>query len=137
MKKLIVGLLVAFLMTTGLVALTSSQATAACPYTGCFATSTVLKGPNPKPVTTKRRASFAVTVNGRGTNANPRGTYTIGVVGKRRFSRTISVPPRGVARFTLRRLPKGTYRIAVRYTPYANSPFKGSVSGVKRFTITR
>ena len=44
MKKLIVGLLAAFLMTTGLVAFSSSPSSAApadCPYSGCAATNTV------------------------------------------------------------------------------------------------
>lgn len=137
MKKLMLGLLVAFLMSTGLVAFSSTQASAACPYTGCFATTTSLQGPVNGPVTTKKRATFKVTVKGRGTNAKPRGTATVRVSGKRSFAQQVTVPASGVATFKLRKLVKGTYRVRVTYSPNGNSPFKGSASGVKTFTIKR
>jgi len=44
MKKLIIGLFAAILMGSGLVAFTGGSAIAACPYTGCVSTNTVVFG---------------------------------------------------------------------------------------------
>lgn len=123
MKKLIVGLFVAMLMGTGLVAFTSSSATAACPYTGCVDTTTHLRGPGH--IEPRHRATFRVKVTTDG-NATPKGTVrlTIRKPGSS-FSREHSLVG-GKTTFRSKRLARGHYRVTAKYIPKPGSVFKRS-----------
>lgn len=140
MKKLIVGLLAAFLMATGLVAVTSSspaQADCARPSypDACFATRTGVtvtpKGAGPF------RRTFTASVTGVGTSARPVGVF------KFRFKRVgggaefvqRTVPRSG--RLSLTRLikPRGKWEVRVTFQGRDNGIFKNSTSKIVRFRV--
>ena len=88
MKKLIVGLLAAFMMTTGLVAFTAPTASAGpgdCPYSGCLNTNTVGVGVGvtqyKKNGKKKKKGTGVITarVDGVGTNVTPVGKVDLTV----------------------------------------------------------
>lgn len=117
MKKLIVGLLAAFLMTTGLVAFSSSPSSAApadCPYDGCVATNTVGVGVG---VIQKRKGKknigkgiIAVRVDAQGSNTVPVGKVDLTVKKKGstkiKYTDTANVNQRGKVKFTTGKLGK-------------------------------
>lgn len=76
MMKLLSILIAPVVMAGGLMAFASSPATAACPYTGCIPTNTVIKGAGD--VVQRRPAKFCVRVGTDG-NAEPRGKVTVTV----------------------------------------------------------
>ncbi|GAA5147523.1 hypothetical protein GCM10023340_20070 [Nocardioides marinquilinus] len=137
MKKLLAGLLTAFLMTAGLVAAGSSTpASAICgdpQYPQCFRTQTGLTVKNVAP----RKKSFTATVKAVGTNAKPTGTFVFRfkkVGGGPAATVTKAVPKTG--RVTLQRsFGKGTFNATVSYRPKARSIFKASTSPTRSFTI--
>jgi hypothetical protein len=133
MKKLVLGLLATVLSFAGLVGVSSSPATAACPYTNCIVTATNSAGP--AAIRPGARASYKVGVRAVG-NTAPRGTVTMRAYRKGRpgviAQATKRVVPAGggISRtsFKTPKLNRGTYTIVFRYTPAAGSVFKGSVT---------
>lgn len=88
MAKLFSTLITAVMMAAGLVAAGATTANAACPYSGCVATSTFIKAPSE--VTKGDRAKICIHVGTDG-NGQPKGTVTITVVrGKGGFEFTDS-----------------------------------------------
>jgi hypothetical protein len=126
MKKLIVGLLAAFLMTSGLVALSAGSASAACPYTGCVATKvSKVKTSSPSPGTAK--VVYKVTTVG---NAVPRGKVKVSINGNGVSRSTTSpYPANNVAVF--RNLRKGRYAVTVKFIPAASSAYGPSSRSAK------
>ena len=119
MKKLIVGLLAAFLMTTGLVAFSGSTASAApsdCPYSGCTNTNTVGVGVGitdyKKGGKKKKKGHGVITarVDGVGTNAVPVGRVFLDVKKKGatrlKYSDSANVNQRGKVTFTVPKLKR-------------------------------
>ena len=119
MKKLIVGLLAAFLMTTGLVAFTSSTATAACPYTGCIATKTIASDK-----VTRNKVVVKVRVKPVGSNGTPKGLVKLKVKGPEFASTTKGI--RGSTSLSIGKLKPGKYTYTVSYVPSGGSVFKKS-----------
>jgi hypothetical protein len=127
MKKLIVGLLASFMVAAGLVAFSSTPATAACPYTACIATTTTA---NAAAVKVRRPATVTVRVKAaRSGNTPVRGSLTVTVkrVGGG-FSKVIRSSYTGSAKKvrTPRLNKKGRYTVVVRFTPARNSIYKAS-----------
>jgi multidrug efflux pump subunit AcrA (membrane-fusion protein) len=82
MKKLISGLIAAFLLSAGFVAVSAETASAACrpsQYVECPATTTSTAG-TPKTVKAGKAAKVKVTVKARG-NIKPKGKVTVSVKG--------------------------------------------------------
>lgn len=141
MKKLIVGLLAAFLMTTGLVAFSGSPASAAeCPYQGCVPTGTVgVAVPKKnKPVVRVRAKVVAL-----GSNAKPSGkaflsVYKIKPNGNVKLVARVrsTLNDKGKTRFQVRGLNKGKYKYTVEYKNNQAAGFEDS-SGGGRFRIKR
>lgn len=138
MKKLIVGLLAAFMMTTGLVAVTSSAPAQAGCTPGyarqCFTTATSLA------VTPSRngpaRRTFIATVKAKRTNMRPVGTATF------RFKRVgggvqLAVRNvRGNRPVTLTRsFRAGVWKVSVTYKSPNNSAFLNSKSAQRQFRV--
>lgn len=129
MKRLIVGLLAAFLTVSGLVAFSPQPATAACPYTNCVATSLTTKGTR----LNDNKASFKVTVKSAG-NTWPRGRVELKIT-KRNTTRVIYTKVRRVVQASSNSsvidivtptLPRGTYTLRFRYIPDSQTVFKAS-----------
>ena len=137
MKKLIIGLLAAFLMSAGLVTVSSTSATAACPYTNCIATKTTLTGP--KSITAGKSATFTATVDAVGSNAVPKGKFTFRLTGPGGFkvTKVASVDADGKVKFTTKVNKAGKYKAAVSYTSPTNSVFKNSASSVRTLTVKK
>ncbi|GAA1915805.1 hypothetical protein GCM10009737_16550 [Nocardioides lentus] len=124
MKKIIASLAVAFLMTAGLVAGTSTTASAG-PYSGTITTIPQVQAPVVRP---GQRGRIRLEVQSEAGNAPVRGPVLI----------TISKRPSGVARTVKRfyngnprnyRLPKlapGRYTLVVTYVGYPRSVYKPS-----------
>ena len=107
MKRLIIGLISALLMTAGLVGVSETSATAACPYTGCVKTYTKVSGP--KVIKKGKAGRFCVTVTTRG-NGKPRGTVTLNIKrSKGAFEYTATKPYHGTRCFGTPVLTKGGY----------------------------
>jgi hypothetical protein len=129
MKKLIVGLLASFMVAAGLVAFSSTPATAACPYTACIKTTTKVSVPAKIKVRRNATVSFRV-APARSGNAAVRGSVTVTV--KRDgggFSKVIRTSyTGGTKRVRTPRLTKtGRYGVRVVFTPARNSIYKASV----------
>ncbi|MCL8026252.1 hypothetical protein [Nocardioides bruguierae] len=129
MKKLIVGLLTALLMSAGLVATTSTTATAACPYTECGNTAVKSKGASAK------RANVAKilvrVVQGRRVAARAKGSIVITLVKPNGLTKTKTIAFKGTRkRFAVNipRLRKGNWAYTVSFVPNENNFFKGSSS---------
>lgn len=93
MKKFAVSLLVAVLAALGLVGSTSTSAQAyECPYTGCFGTSTSVRGPDEARAGTRPR--FVVMVEALGSNVAVQGrvklTFTKAATGRTARGKTTS-----------------------------------------------
>jgi hypothetical protein len=137
MKKLLVALMTSFLVATGLVAFSGAPAMADCPYTACIGTDTEVNAGD-----TKRgwRAPIAVRViPNRSGNAPVRGTLVVVIEredgGYRdTFRRQYTGP---VERFKTEKLQKlGRYVVIVRFDPFDDSIYKGSV-GRDSFQVER
>ncbi|MDO9454951.1 hypothetical protein [Nocardioides sp.] len=139
MKKLILGLLAAFLMSTGLVAtISSAPAQAICgnpQYPDCRATVTTLKS-SPAGNGPKRR-TFTTTVKTVGSNAKPVGTVTFRfkrVGGPAQFA-TRTVPTSGKIVLARTFNAKGTWNVRVTYNARPNTIFKSSQSPNVQFKV--
>jgi hypothetical protein len=126
MKKLMVGLLAAFLMTSGLVALTTSSASADCPYTGCVATS--VKAQASSRSTGTARVAYRVKVLG---NAVPRGKVKVIIKNANGVVRTKTSPYPADTAADFSNLRKGTYTVIVKFIPAASSAYAPSSRSTK------
>ena len=107
MKRLIIGLIAAVLMGTGLVGISAVTASAACPYTGCVNTNTSVSGPSK--VIKGESARFCVNVGSAG-NGKPKGTVTLSIHRKKgKFGYTATKPYHGERCFGTPSLRKGGY----------------------------
>ncbi|GAB2779673.1 hypothetical protein GCM10027020_36450 [Nocardioides salsibiostraticola] len=127
MKKLFAVIVTAFMMATGLVALTGTSAQAArCPYTGCINTATTTSGPYG--VRNGRSTRVKVRVAAAG-NARPNGTLIVVVrkQGKGKI-RTKTFRYRGTPTVVNsgRLFGKGNYKVIVKYKPGPNDPYRKS-----------
>ena len=129
MKKLVAALLAAFVMSAGLVATTTTSASAACPYAGCVDTVTV------SVATVNQRKDFAkvgAKVRAVGSNARPPGRFVLTI--KRKggtkvlYRATKSVPKSQRRTFETRKFRKGRYQYAVRYFKKPGSGYNNSIS---------
>ncbi len=142
MKKLIAGLLAAFLMSAGLVAATSVSSSASCArpnYPGaCFDTRTGLtvqpNGDGPK------RRTFTATVRPVGTTARPAGVFVFRfkrVGGGAQFA-TRSVPTAsGKVTLTRKFNNPGVWNVTVTFQSKDNGIFRSSKSGNRQFRVGR
>ena len=109
MKKLIVGLFAALLTMAGLAAVPSPQASAACPYTGCVDTTTVLNGPTQG--FRGDRLRFAVGVTAGDSIGTPRGSVRFKFVkadGPKRKKVTFEWNPEDVLKVIASNFEEGT-----------------------------
>src|SRR5690349_14923895 len=74
MKKFVTAIIMTALVGLGLVAVSSSPASAACPYTACINTTTTVKAPAQKRA--PKSVPVRVTVTAPG-NATPTGSVTV------------------------------------------------------------
>jgi hypothetical protein len=141
MKKLIVGLLAAFLMTSGLVAFSSTSASARpadCPYSGCVDTATGAAAE-----VRARAVVIAVRTVAIQSNSTPKGRITLTVTKRKKngnlrevttiFSR---LNERGITRFRLSGLKPGRYLAAAEYENNEKFGFNYSSDNV-RFRVKR
>lgn len=127
MKRLIIGLISALLMTAGLVGVSSTSASAVCPYTGCVKTATKVTVPN-SPVKKGKKAKVCVSVKTDG-NGNPRGR--VGIIVKRTnggYSFLNNKPYSGgkVCFKTTKIKKTGRYVVRATFSPGASTPFGAS-----------
>lgn len=127
MKKLILGLLAAFLMATGLVAFSGSSASAACPkYQTC--------GPTAQTITVERvdnhRVKFVSTVVTKDpSNVTPTGSVKFIVFGKNGGRDRVKIDDLskgGKAAATFNGLGFGRHNYKVVYLPKRGSAFDSS-----------
>lgn len=137
MKKFAASVIVALLMCAGLVAASSTTASAA-PYPQPVRTST--NATSQGTVNRFERPSLRVNVRPRGaTNRTPRGTVTVNYVrrnGGKRVSYTRGYNGPTVYSFPALRRP-GAYFVVVRYNPGGNSVFKASSDTANQFVRNR
>lgn len=118
MKKLFVGLLAAFMMVAGLVAVSSTSASAAprCPYNSCPTTNTSGKAVSPGN-SNRVRVNYRVRTQG---NVVPRGSVKVILKGNGVYrSLTFRYPGKSAVNFG--KLPRGTYQVTIKYIPGNNS----------------
>ena len=131
MKKLIAAVLTAFLMSLGLVATTTSTASAAdCDYPQtCVDTTTDASGLKTK---TKNTARIRIRPSSAG-NGKPAGKVTVFFVNNKgnvkSFTRNLSSGTNGV--FTFRGLTGGRHTVIVTFTPAKDSPYLASSDTTK------
>lgn len=130
MKKLISGVITAFLLSAGFVAVSAETAAAACQpsqYVQCQATNTQASGP--KSIKAGKKPSTSVTVRAPG-NTKPQGTVFVTYKGKG-FSKTIKVAYKGksVPVVGPKLKKKGTYTVLVVFK--GKTPFKDSTKTYK------
>lgn len=130
MKKLLSGVIAAFLLSAGFVAVSAETASAACApsqYVQCQTTSTKASGP--KVVKAGKKPKLAVVVRGPG-NVKPKGTVFVTYKSKG-FSKTVKVKyngkPAAVVGPKLKK--KGVYAVLVVFKGV--TPFKDSTSTFK------
>ncbi len=135
MKKIISAVLVAFLLSLGLVSTSSSPASAACPPSGCLPTETnALKlKPNGK---NKARVFVRVTSFG---NGKPDGSLNVTFVRRtgKSFQFARIYPSRDDRKFvyTFRPLPRGTYSVIVTFVPPEDSAYEGSSDQINELKV--
>ena len=127
MKKLFAAIITAFLMSAGLVATSTSTASAAdCPYQGCTYTETQAVGLKSR---APRKARIYVNVSSFG-NGRPQGVIRFTFVNERTgrsFTATRNFPGGGRnSVFGFRPVPKGKYTVVVNYAPADGTNFQGS-----------
>ena len=135
MKKLITAFLFLLLMALGLVAVSGSPASAACPYSACINTTTTVQAPTS--IKRGHRARISVTVTAPG-NAVPQGTVNLSVSRNGRLVDTASLAyAGGTIKFVTSRLTrKGKYIATASFVPPPTSVFNGS-SGSDSFKVKR
>lgn len=123
MKKLIVGLLAAFLMAAGLVAVSGTTSTAAprCPYNNCTTTNTSGKAVSPG---NSRRVRVNYRVRTQG-NVVPRGSVKVIIKGNGVF-RTLTFRYPGKSAVNFGKLPRGSYQVTIKFIPGRNTTFARS-----------
>lgn len=122
MKKMIIGLFTAILMSAGLVSFASSSAQAV-DYPGTVATTTKVSAPN----SVKRGAKVIVSAKVNSGNAKPVGKVTVSIKGKGySFSKTVNYAGAKVSVSSSKLKKAGTYKITVKFSPKAGSVFKAS-----------
>ena len=133
MKRLIIGLISALLMTVGLVGASQVPASA-CPYTGCVSTNTRVTVPN-APVKKGTRAKVCVRVTTPGSGV-PKGRVTATVKGTNGWMWSATKKYRGgQVCFTSRKIKRvGTYSARGIFSPFSSSPF-GSSRGSTSFQV--
>lgn len=123
MKKMIIGLFAAILMSAGLVSFAGTSAQAACPYTGCVATTTKVSAPN----SVKKGAKVTVSVKIASGNAKPTGKVTVTIKKKGfSFSKTVNYTGSKVSVTSSKLKKSGTYKVSVSFSPKAGTVYKGS-----------
>jgi hypothetical protein len=124
LRSIAVSILAVLAIALGALTAGTGTATAACPYAGCFATSTTVTVP--KKVAPRHRVLVKVRVSAA-SNATPPGTITVEVSkhGKVKF-RAVVPNSHGVVGVFTRGFRKGRYLIRAVFTPQANSVFSGS-----------
>lgn len=134
MKKLIGGLLAAFLMSTGLVAFSGSVADAACPYQGCVDTTTAVSAP--AKVKQGKKATIKVVVASSG-NTKAKGTVKVTVTGPGGYTFKASQAYKGSAlTFVTSSLKKtGKYVVTAKFDGTSKGFAKSS--GRDTFKVTR
>ncbi|MFB9312324.1 hypothetical protein [Nocardioides plantarum] len=129
MKRIVVGLLAAFLAIAGLVAFTPRPATASCPYTNCVTTQTTSTGVR----SDSNTVVYAVTVRSAG-NTSPKGTVKF-VITKYATSKVVKSQTKTVTRlysnsaratFSTGNLAKGKYTIRFTYNRAYGTVFRDS-----------
>jgi Big-like domain-containing protein len=118
MKKFISGLIAAFVLSAGFVAVSAETASAACKpsqYVQCQSTSTKVT-PAPKTIKAGKAAKLKVSVKSRG-NVKPSGKFTITVKGPGGYKKVISVTAgSGTKTINLGKLKKpGKYKVTVAF----------------------
>lgn len=122
MKKIIIGLFTAALMSAGLVAAAGTGAQAV-DYPGTVATTTKASAPN----AVKRGSKVAIKVAVRSGNAAPSGKVTVTVKGKGfSFSKTVRYVDGKIVVNSSKLKKAGTYKVIVKFDAEANSVFKNS-----------
>jgi hypothetical protein len=122
-KKLIASLLVAFLMSAGLVAVTGSATNAAprCPYTGCVKT---VSHVNAEDKRKPGRIGVDFRIGTRG-NAEPIGVVRVIVTGNEEFrAKSVRYPFTDAVNFS--GLDEGRYQVEAKFIPNKNSAFARS-----------
>ena len=132
MKKLISGLVAAFLLSAGFVAVSAETASAACKptqYTQCKPTSTSTAGSS-KSVKKGKKPKVVVTVKAQG-GGKPSGTATVSIKGPGiKFSKNLTVK-NGKLVYTGPALKKkGTYKVTITFKA------KGAYKDAKTVTYT-
>ena len=126
MKKFLSGLVAAFLLTFGFVAVSAPTASAAAcgnAYVECVSTKT--KASAPKKVVRGAKAVVKVNVTAQG--AKPAGKVTITVKGKGvNFSKTVNYTGAKVSIATPKLVKKGTYKVTITFAAKSGSTFKNS-----------
>ena len=112
MKKLLVGMIAAFMMAASLVAVTGGSASAIparCGYTACIPTDSQIRAFSPKP--RKLRAIAGVSAGNIRVN---RGRIKIQVKGNDKYRQSVGTAPKHKKTF---RLPPGIYLVQAKYIP--------------------
>ncbi len=135
MKKLVAAIAIAILVTLGLVSVTETPASAACPYSACINTTTSVQAPGK--IKRGHRARISVTVTAPG-NAAPQGSVNMAVTRNGRLVDTASLAyAGGTLKFVTGRLTrKGKYVATATFVPAPLSVFNGS-SGSDGFKVKR
>jgi len=129
LKRIVLGLLAAFLTFAGLVAVAPQPATASCPYTNCVTTQTTSSGVR----SDRNTVVYKVTVRSAG-NSSPKGTVKF-VITKYGTSRVVKSQTKTVTRlysnsarasFSTGNLAKGKYTIRFTYNRAYGTIFKSS-----------
>lgn len=135
MQKILSAIIVAVMMAAGLVVASGSPAAAACPYGGCYKTSTRID--TPEGVRRGQRAVIKVKVITAG-NAVPKGQVTITVRRRdgRYFFRDSKRYTGGWVRFRTSRVPRGKFVVRAAFDRRPGSVWRDS-DNVATFRVRR
>jgi hypothetical protein len=122
MKKMIIGLFTAILMSAGLVSFAGASAQAV-DYPGTVATTTKATAPN----SVKAGGKAVVSVKVAAGNAKPVGKVTVTIKGKGfTFKKTVSYSGGKVSVPSSKLTKKGSYKVTVKFAAADGSVFKDS-----------
>lgn len=126
MKKFVSAIIMTALIGLGLVAGTSSPASAACPYSGCVNTTTSVKAPAQKRAPKSVPIRVVVTAPG---NVVAQGAVTVTVTkvqnGRVKFNSTLAYAG-GQLQFTTQSLRRGTYAVTATFVGNNSAGFNSS-----------
>lgn len=130
MKKLISGIIAAFLLSAGFVAVSAETASAACKptkYTECTVTKT--KATGAKTVKAGKKPKTVIKVQAQG-GVVPKGTITITITGPGGFKKTMTVKYNGktISSVGPALKKKGTYKVTVEFKGTNTKDSKSSYS---------